>query len=106
MSDAESSRRLAPMAFALLVGGGVGFMTASSGRARDRFAIGFVALAGFGMARATAHTKLLNFTSNIASLLFFALGARWCGASASAWRWASSSAPVSVPKWCSSKGSS
>lgn len=37
VSDAESSRRLAPMAFALLVGGGVGFMTASSGRARDRF---------------------------------------------------------------------
>ena len=40
------------------------------------FAIGFVALAGFGMARATAHTKLLNFTSNIASLLFFALGGK------------------------------
>ena len=40
------------------------------------FAIGFVALAGFGMARATAHTKLLNFTSNIASLFFFTLGGK------------------------------
>jgi uncharacterized membrane protein YfcA len=26
------------------------------------------------MAKATAHTKLLNFTSNFASLIFFALG--------------------------------
>jgi len=34
----------------------------------------FVSLAGFSLARATAHTKVLNFTSNIASLIFFALG--------------------------------
>ncbi len=26
------------------------------------------------MAKATAHTKVLNFTSNIASLIFFAIG--------------------------------
>lgn len=77
VSDAESSRRLAPMAFALLVGGGVGFYDGFFGPGTGSFfAIGFVALAGFGMARATAHTKLLNFTSNIASLLFFALGGK------------------------------
>jgi uncharacterized membrane protein YfcA len=81
VSDAESQRRLTPMAFALLVGGGVGFYDGFFGPGTGSFfAIGFVALAGFGMARATAHTKLLNFTSNIASLLFFTLGARWCGA--------------------------
>ncbi|MGL6469969.1 TSUP family transporter [Aeromonas caviae] len=68
------------------------------------FAIGFVALAGFGMARATAHTKLLNFTSNIASLLFFTLGARWCGAWGCAWRWGSSSGRAWAPSWCSRKG--
>ncbi len=72
VSDAESQRRLTPMAFALLVGGGVGFYDGFFGPGTGSFfAIGFVALAGFGMARATAHTKLLNFTSNIASLLFF-----------------------------------
>ena len=77
VSDAESSRRLTPMLFALLVGGGVGFYDGFFGPGTGSFfAIGFVALAGFGMARATAHTKLLNFTSNIASLLFFALGGK------------------------------
>ncbi|MGL6567132.1 TSUP family transporter [Aeromonas dhakensis] len=77
VSDAESQRRLTPMAFALLVGGGVGFYDGFFGPGTGSFfAIGFVALAGFGMARATAHTKLLNFTSNIASLLFFTLGGK------------------------------
>ena len=37
------------------------------------FVIGFVAFLGYNLRRATAGTKLLNFTSNIASLLFFAL---------------------------------
>ncbi|MGL5726848.1 MAG: TSUP family transporter, partial [Plesiomonas sp.] len=30
----------------------------------------------FNLAKATAHTKVLNFTSNVASLLFFALGGK------------------------------
>ena len=61
VSDAESQRRLTPMMFALLVGGGVGFYDGFFGPGTGSFfAIGFVALAGFGMARATAHTKLLN----------------------------------------------
>jgi hypothetical protein len=38
------------------------------------FAVGFVLLLGWNLSRATGGTKLLNFTSNIASLLFFALG--------------------------------
>ena len=33
--------------------------------------VGFVLLMGYGVLRATAHTKLLNFTSNIASFLVF-----------------------------------
>lgn len=40
------------------------------------FAIGFVALAGFNLAKATAHSKLLNFTSNVAAPIFFALGGK------------------------------
>ncbi|MGL5285224.1 hypothetical protein SAMN05880558_105142 [Aeromonas sp. RU39B] len=77
VSDAESQRRLAPWPFALLAGGGVGFYDGFFGPGTGSFfAIAFVALAGYGMARATAHTKLLNFTSNIASLLFFILGGK------------------------------
>jgi uncharacterized membrane protein YfcA len=35
-------------------------------------------LAGFGVLKATAHTKLLNFASNLGSLLvFIAAGAVW-----------------------------
>ncbi|MDO2947698.1 TSUP family transporter [Aeromonas simiae] len=77
VSDAESQRRLAPLPFALVVGGGVGCYDGFFGPGTGSFfAIAFVALAGYGMARATAHTKLLNFTSNIASLLFFTLGGK------------------------------
>ncbi|MFR9719576.1 TSUP family transporter [Aeromonas diversa] len=77
VSDAESQRRLAPLPFALLAGGGVGFYDGFFGPGTGSFfAIAFIALGGYGMARATAHTKLLNFTSNIASLLFFALGGK------------------------------
>ena len=35
--------------------------------------IALILLAGQGLLRATAHTKLLNFASNIGSLSFFAL---------------------------------
>jgi len=34
-------------------------------------ALAFIALCGFGAPKATAHAKILNFTSNIASLLYF-----------------------------------
>lgn len=37
------------------------------------FTMGYVALLGYGLPKATGNTKLLNFTSNITSLLFFAL---------------------------------
>jgi len=65
------------LVYATLLGGAIGFYDGFFGPGTGSFfAIGFVALAGFGMARATAHTKLLNFTSNIASLLFFTLGGK------------------------------
>jgi uncharacterized membrane protein YfcA len=38
------------------------------------FAMGYVALLGYNLRRATAHTKLLNFTSNLAALLLFLAG--------------------------------
>lgn len=75
VGDQDRHRRLGVVPFALLVGTGVGFYDGFFGPGTGSFfALGFIALAGFSMARATAHTKLLNFTSNFASLLFFILG--------------------------------
>lgn len=75
ISDEDSQRRINDTAFGFLIGTSVGFYDGFFGPGTGSFfAIAFVALAGFGMAKATANTKLLNFTSNFASLLFFALG--------------------------------
>ena len=38
------------------------------------FAMAFVMLLGYNLIKATAHAKLLNFTSNLAALIFFILG--------------------------------
>lgn len=75
IGDEDRQRRLGIIPFALLVGTGVGFYDGFFGPgAGSFFALGFIALAGYSMGKATAHTKVLNFTSNIASLLFFILG--------------------------------
>lgn len=75
IGDIERHRRMGSTAFALLVGCGIGFYDGFFGPGTGTFfALAFVALLGYGMARATAHTKLLNMTSNLAALLFFALG--------------------------------
>jgi uncharacterized membrane protein YfcA len=59
----------------LLIGFGVGFYDGFFGPGTGSFfALGFVLLLGWNLRRATGGTKLLNFTSNVASLLFFALG--------------------------------
>ncbi len=43
------------------------------------YMVGFVALLGFGVVRATAHTKLANAASNLGGLALFALAGvvRW-----------------------------
>jgi uncharacterized membrane protein YfcA len=75
VSDLDSRQRIGLPAFALTIGFGIGFYDGFFGPGTGTFfAMGFVALLGFGMRRATAHAKLLNFTSNLAALLFFLLG--------------------------------
>lgn len=60
-----------------LMAGIVGFYDGFFGPGTGSFfALVFVALGGYGMTQATANAKLLNFTSNVASLLFFALGGK------------------------------
>src|SRR5690606_2679539 len=65
MSDIDRSERLSPLLFGLLVVPAVGFYDGAFGPGTGSFLmLAFVALAGFGALKATAHTKFLNFASN------------------------------------------
>lgn len=95
VGDRDARARIAPLGFALMIGSGVGFYDGFFGPGTGSFfVIAYVALLGLNLTRATAQAKLLNFTSNIASLLAFALGGNllWsvglltaCGQFAGAW---------------------
>lgn len=75
VSDVDARRRMGEGLFALLIGTGVGFYDGFFGPGTGTFfAIAFVGLLGYNLRRATAHTKLLNFTSNLSSLAFFLPG--------------------------------
>lgn len=70
----DSQRRMGPKAFAGLVAPLLGFYDGFFGPGTGMFmAVAFVGLCGYNLTKATAHTKLLNFTSNIAALLYFLL---------------------------------
>lgn len=74
LTDADRVQRMAPPVFAAtivpLVGAYDGLIGPGAG---SFYMIGFVLLAGYGVLKATAHTKLLNFASNLGGLLLFAL---------------------------------
>jgi len=73
--EETSRQRITPALFALVIGFGIGFYDGFFGPgAGTFFAFGFVMLLGYDLVKATAHTKMLNLTSNLASLLFFASG--------------------------------
>lgn len=75
VGDADAHQRLGLLPFGLLVGFGVGFYDGFFGPGTGSFfTLAFVLLLGWNLRRATGGTKLLNFTSNLASLVFFALG--------------------------------
>ncbi|WP_295898928.1 TSUP family transporter [uncultured Vibrio sp.] len=66
--------KLSESMFAFSVGTGVGFYDGFFGPGTGSiFTICFVALAQLSIVNATARTKVLNFTSNLAALLFFIL---------------------------------
>ena len=72
ISDEQRRPRIGNHLFSLSIGFGGGFYDGFFGPGTGSFfAIGFVALLGFGLTRATTHTKVLNLTSNVASLIFF-----------------------------------
>ncbi|WP_106639914.1 TSUP family transporter [Allosphingosinicella vermicomposti] len=76
MTDEDKVRRLGPLGFGFAAGC-VGFYDGFFGPGAGSFyTLCFVTLAGFGLLKATAHTKLLNFTSNIVALAVLAAGGK------------------------------
>lgn len=75
LGDTDRQARLRPGHFHVLFGLGIGFYDGFLGPGTGTFwAMAFVTGLGFNLARATAHTKLMNFTSNAASLAVFLIG--------------------------------
>ncbi|MGB0866601.1 MAG: TSUP family transporter [Granulosicoccaceae bacterium] len=72
ISDEDRQPLLAPMGFALIACPLLGLYDGFFGPGTGSFmCLAFVALAGYNVAKATAHAKLLNFSSNFGSLLYF-----------------------------------
>jgi uncharacterized membrane protein YfcA len=81
LSDDARTERVKPAVFAVTAVPAIaaydGFFGPGTG---SFFMMGFVLLAGYGVLKATAHTKMLNFASNLGSLLVFVFsGATWWG---------------------------
>ncbi|MCB1849582.1 MAG: TSUP family transporter [Gammaproteobacteria bacterium] len=75
--EGEKRKCVGERLFALMIGFTIGFYDGFFGPgAGTFFTLGYVTLMGFDLLQATAHTKILNFTSNIAALLFFAAGGK------------------------------
>jgi uncharacterized protein len=79
LSDEDQIQRIKPEVFMALFVPLIGTYDGMIGPGAGAFyMIGFVTLAGYGILKATAHTKLLNFSSNIGGLVIFAIfGATW-----------------------------
>lgn len=79
LDDTDRAERIRPATFTAVVVPLIGFYDGLIGPGAGAFyMIGFVTLAGYGVLKATAHTKLLNFASNLGGLIAFAAaGAPW-----------------------------
>ncbi|MGG5413575.1 MAG: sulfite exporter TauE/SafE family protein [Edwardsiella tarda] len=75
LGASEGIPRIGIALFAVVGGACVGFYDGFFGPGAGSFyALAYVMLLGLTLPKATAHAKVLNFTSNAASLLFFILG--------------------------------
>ena len=75
LSDEDRHRRMTPLVFGLTFVPLIGFYDGVFGPGTGSFfMLAFVSLAGFGMLKATAHTKLLNFGSNVGAFVVFMFG--------------------------------
>ncbi|MHA1559655.1 MAG: TSUP family transporter [Alphaproteobacteria bacterium] len=74
LSDVDRTERIGSIAFLVAIPPIIGFYDGLFGPGTGSFfMLAFVGLAGFGMLKATAHTKLLNFASNVGAFAVFAL---------------------------------
>jgi uncharacterized membrane protein YfcA len=74
LGDADKHRRMAPFLFGLTLVPLIGFYDGIFGPGTGSFfMLAFVTLLGYGLLRATAHTKMLNFASNIGALVVFGI---------------------------------
>ena len=75
IGDQDRKQRISYPLFGFTAGMGLGFYDGVFGPAVGSFyTLAFVLLLGFNLTKAVAHAKVLNFTSNFASLLFFIFG--------------------------------
>lgn len=75
LGEKDCHQRLSFTAFALAAAFPIGFYDGFFGPGTGSFlCVAFVTLLGFNLTKATAHAKILNFTSNFTSLVFFILG--------------------------------
>ena len=71
----ERHAKMTETVFYVVFGLGIGFYDGFFGPGTGTFwAMAFMLALGFELTKATAHTKLMNFTSNVASLVVFAIG--------------------------------
>lgn len=80
LSDEDRERRVSPRLFALAVVPVIGAYDGLFGPGTGSFfMLAFVSLAGYGILKATAHVKLLNFASNFGGFAVFAFvgGVDW-----------------------------
>ncbi|RPE63093.1 hypothetical protein EDD53_2690 [Pacificibacter maritimus] len=77
LNDTDKAQRITPFLFMATLVPIVGFYDGLLGPGTGAFfMLGFVTLAGYGILKATAHTKLLNFASNVGGLLGFVFAAK------------------------------
>lgn len=77
LGDVDAQARLGRGAFYCLFGLGIGCYDGVFGPGTGTFwAFAFVLVLGFNLTKATAHTKLMNFTSNLVSLVVLAVGGK------------------------------
>ena len=75
IGENDRKSRLTILQFAILPALVIGFYDGFFGPGAGSFyAVAYITLAGFNLTKATAHTKVLNFTSNLAGLIFFIAG--------------------------------
>lgn len=75
LGDSDRTQRLSYLVFGLAISPFLGFYDGFFGPGTGSImSLACLTLLGFNLAKATAHAKVMNFTSNLASFIFFFLG--------------------------------